>query len=108
MYMRITKTTTTQQLAKNAADKTVRPWDEIVPLQYHHHTRIFSNEAAQQFPESCEWDHAIELKPNTPSSLDCKIYPLTPTEDIAMQKFIDENLPKGYIHRSKSHFVSPF
>jgi len=25
-----------------------------------------------------------------------------------MQKFINENLPKGYIHRSKSQFASPF
>ena len=84
LYMRLAKTTTAQQLAENAADKTTRNWDEIVPPQYHHHTHVFSNEAAQRFPESHEWDHAIELKPDAPGSLDCKIYPLTLTEDIAM------------------------
>jgi hypothetical protein len=69
----------------------------MVPPQYHAHAKVFSEDAAQRFPESRPWDHAIDLKPDTPNSLDCKVYPLSPTEDIALQKFIDENLPKGYI-----------
>ena len=108
LYMRIAKTTTAQQLAENATNKTTRSWDKIVPPQYHQHTHIFSNEATQWFPESREWDHAIELKPNAPGSLDCKIYPLTPTKDIEMQKFIDKNLPSRKICRSKSRYMSPF
>ena len=108
VYMRIAKTMTAQQLTKNAANKMTQSWNEIVSLQYHHHAHIFSNKATQQFPKSHEWDHAIELKPDAPSILDCKIYLLTLTEDIAMQKFIDKNLPKGYICRSKSQYASPF
>jgi hypothetical protein len=40
--------------------------------------------------------------------MDCKVYPLSPTEDIALQKFIAENLGKGYICQSKSPYAFPF
>jgi hypothetical protein len=102
------KTTTAQQLAEQVTDKTIRRWDELVPPQYHGHAKVFSEVAAQRFPESRPWDHAINLKPNAPHTLDCKVYPLSPTEDIALQKFIDENLPKGYICQSKSPYTFPF
>ena len=72
-----TKTMVAQQLAEQAADKTTCTWDQIVSPQYHTHIKVFSEDAAQQFPESCEWDHAIDLKPNAPNSLNCKVYPLS-------------------------------
>ncbi len=50
-----------------------------VPDKYQQHTRVFSEEAAQCFPLKRPWDHAIELKPETPDVIDCKIYPLTQT-----------------------------
>ena len=40
--------------------------------------------------------------------MDCKVYPLALTEDIALQKFIAENLEKGYIRQSKSPYTFPF
>jgi hypothetical protein len=94
---RAAKTMVAQQLAEQAVDKTTRTWDQIVLPQYHAHAKVFSEDTAQQFPESCLWDHAIDLKPNTPNSLDCKVYLLLLTEDIVLQKFINESLPKGYI-----------
>jgi hypothetical protein len=105
---RAAKTTVAQQLAEQAADKTTRTWDQIVLPQYHAHAKVFSEDAAQRFPESRPWDHTIDLKPDAPNSLDCKVYPLSPTEDITLQKFIDENLPKGYICQSKSQYAFPF
>jgi hypothetical protein len=105
--MRSAKTTVAQQLAEQAADKTTQTWDQIIPLRYHEHAKVFSEDAAQQFPESREWDHTINLKPDAPNTLDCKVYPLLPTKDIALQKFINENLLKGYIHPSKSHYAFP-
>ena len=104
----ITKTTVTQQLAEQATDKTVQSWDQIVPPQYHQHEKVFSEVAAHQFPESCDWDHAIGLKPDAPNTLDCKVYPLSPTEDVTLQTFITENLGKGYIRLSKSPYTFPF
>ena len=98
------KTTMAQQLAKHAADKIVRTWDQIVPPHYHEYAKVFSETAAHRFPESREWDHAIDLKLDAPNTMDCKVYPLSPTEDIALQKFIVENLEKGYICQSKSPY----
>ena len=94
---RFAKTTVAQQLAEQASDKTIRMWDQIVPPQYHQHAQVFSETAAHRFPDSREWDHAINLKPDAPSTLDCKVYPLSPGEDTTLQTFLSENLAKGYI-----------
>ena len=45
------KTTVAQQLAEQATDKTTCTWDQIVPPQYHTHTKVFSEDATQQFPK---------------------------------------------------------
>ncbi len=79
-----------------------------VPEKYTQHAKVFSEEAAQRFPPKRPWDHAIELKLETPDVIDCKIYPLTQTEDQALVSFLDEQLKKGYIQPSKSPYVSPF
>ncbi len=79
-----------------------------VPEKYQQHARVFSEEAAQWFPPKWPWDHAIELKPGTPDVIDCKIYPLTQTEDQALVTFLNEQLKKGYIRPSKSPYASPF
>ncbi len=79
-----------------------------VPEKYQQHARVFSEEAAQRFPPKRPWDHAIELKPETPDVIDCKIYPLTQTEDQALVAFLDEQLKKGYIRPLKSPYASPF
>ena len=105
---RFAKTTVVQQLAEQATDKTIRSWDQIVPSQYHQYAKVFSEMAAHRFPDSREWDHAINLKPDAPSTLDCKVYPLSPGEDIALQTFLSENLDKGYIRPSKSPYAFPF
>ena len=105
---RLAKTTVAQQLAEQAADKTVRTWDQIVPPQYHQHAMVFSETAAQRFPDSRDWDHAIDLKADAPSTMDCKVYPLSPGEDVALQNFLSENLTKGYIRPSKSPYAFPF
>jgi hypothetical protein len=97
-----------QQLAEQATNKTVRSWDQLMPSQYHRHQKVFSEVAAHQFPESHDWDHTINLKPDAPMTLDCKVYPLSPTEDTALQTFISENLDKGYIQQLKSPYAFPF
>ena len=106
--MLATNTTVAQQIAEQAADKTTCTWDQIVPPQYHAHAKVLSEDATQHFPEPHNWDHAIDLKLNTSNSLDCKVYPLSLSEDTMLQTFITENLGKGYIHQSKSPYAFPF
>ena len=79
-----------------------------IPAKYQWHSQVFSEEAAQHFPESQIWDHAIELKPNAPSTIPRKVYQLTQDEQKALLDFIKEQQAKGYIYPSKSPYAAPF
>jgi len=86
---------------------TQKEWD-MIPLEYRQHARVFSEEAAQRYPEPHIWDHAIDLKPNAPSTLPGKIYSLTAQEQDELKKFVIEHSRKGYIRPSKSPYAAPF
>ena len=58
-------------------------------------------------PDPRSWDHAIDLKPDFVTK-DCKVYPLSPSEQKKLDEFLEENLSKGYIRPSKSPMASPF
>ena len=79
-----------------------------IPTVYNRFKQLFSEEASQRFPPSRPWDHAIELKPNAPNAIPCKVYPMTPSEDKVLEEFIREQYAKGYIRPSKSPYASPF
>ena len=79
-----------------------------VPKEYQPFTSMFSKEESQRFPPSHPWDHVIELKPDVPDHLRCKVYPMMREEDQALDKFINEQLLKGYISPSKSPYASLF
>ena len=79
-----------------------------IPAVYDCFKQLFSEEASQRFPPACPWDHAINLKPNAPDAIPCKVYPMTPPEDKALEEFIREQYAKGYIRLSKSPYASPF
>jgi Aspartyl protease len=85
-------TTATQLATEEAAKKKKQTWDEIVPKCYHHYGRVFQEEASERFPAPQKWDHTIDLKEDVPSSIDCRIYPLSPKEKEAQHAFIKENL----------------
>ena len=93
----IGKVTTATELAIQAVDQTKCTWQEQVPEPYHQFGRVFSDEESQRFPESKPWDHAIDLLPNTPPTLDCKVYPLLEGQQATLDKFLEEHLAKGYI-----------
>ena len=79
-----------------------------VPKEYQKHWKVFSEEEAHQFPPSRPWDHAIELREGAPKAINCKIIPTTAEEDEALQKFLKEQLEKGYIWKSKSPYALAF
>ena len=79
-----------------------------IPPQYAKFKRLFSEEVSHQFPPKRTWDHAIEFKADAPNIIDCKVYPMTQTEDKALEDFIKEQHAKGYIRPSKSPYASPF
>ena len=79
-----------------------------IPGHYKQFAQVFNKEASHQLPLHQPWDHAINLKKDAPASLNCKIYPLTIAEKRALQKWLDEELQKGYITESKSPYASLF
>ena len=67
---------------------------------------MFSIESFNELPEQKQWDHVIDLKPESqPFSM--KVYPMSPIEQKELNDFLKENLSSGCIHPSKSLMASP-
>ncbi len=79
-----------------------------VPQEYQKYAKVFSEEESKRYPPKRVWDHTIELKEGSLDAIDCKVYPLNQTEDVAVQEFVKSELDKGYICVSKSPYTSPF
>jgi hypothetical protein len=107
-HPRIAKVTMAQQLAEQAADQKARTWQEIVSRKYHRHGKVFSEQASEQFPEPRPWDHAIDLKQDAPTSINCRVYPMAPKEKEEQKKFLETNLRLQRIRRSNSPYASGF
>ncbi len=97
--------TTATELAIQAQQYTTKA---EVPKEYKEFATVFSKEKSKQYPPKRAWDHTIEFKKDASDAIDCKIYPQTQEEDKALQKFLMEEVEKGYIRPSKSPYVSPF
>jgi len=72
----------------------------------HEFEDVFSEEAYDQLPGQKQWDHAVELIPGAVTK-GCKVYPLSPAEQKAMDEFLVENLETGRICPSKSPMAAP-
>jgi len=101
------KTSILQSLAHEAETNEKKAFEELVPEEYREYQSVFEKTASERFPESCPWDHRIDLKPDfIPKKV--KTYPLSIEEEKEMNKFIDDNLRKGFIWESASPQASPF
>ena len=93
-YIRRTHNTveTAHEYAKSHAK------EEVILLEcFKQHTALFSDEDAKKFPPSRPHDHKIKLTDKAPAQFNCKMYPMSAKEQAAEDKFLDENLEKGYI-----------
>jgi hypothetical protein len=88
------KMSISQQLAHDKADSNPekkKSLDDLLPKAYHEYKSVFEKEASECFPKSRPWDHTIDLKPEFILK-DCKVYPLTPVEQMKLDEFLEENL----------------
>jgi hypothetical protein len=100
--------TKSQELAEAAFTATKqKTYNKIVPEVYHDYNDVFSEEASKRKPKFGPFDHAIDLKPGFEPK-PCKLYPLSPSEQVALDEWLKEHLEKGYIRPSKSPMASPF
>jgi len=98
------KTSISQELVHKTIDDKAKV---KLPEVYAEYRMVFEKEASERMPEHKPWDHAIDLKPDFIPK-DCKVYPLSPKEQKEQDKFLEENLRKGYIRPLKSPMASPF
>src|SRR5260221_14161301 len=80
----------------------------IVILLMHQHARVFNKKDSEKFPDRRPWDHAIDLKEDAPTSINCRVYPLSPREREEQKKFLATNLQMKRIRHSKSPYASGF
>ena len=99
------RATTATELAIKAQQYTKKV---TVPQEYQKFAKVFSEEESKRYPPKRAWDHAIEFKKDAPEAIDCKVYPMNRIEDETVQKFITDELEKGYIRESKSPYASSF
>jgi hypothetical protein len=79
---------------------------DIVNIIIEEDDRVFSETAFESLPEHRKWDHAIELECE-PSPGFRKVYPMTLTEQMEMDAFLEEALATGRIRQSKSPLRAP-
>ncbi len=99
------RATTSTELAIKAQQYTKKV---EVPREYQKFAKVFSEEESKRYSPKRAWDHAIKFKKDAPEAIDCKVYPMNRIEDEAVQKFITDELEKGYIRESKSPYASSF
>ena len=106
------KTTTLTKIAIEAQkDKMGKTLEEVLLPYALELQRVFEKKAAECFPASTPWDHAIELKRKFNIhkwQTWHKIYLLTVAEQQELCKSIDKNEVKGFIQKLTSPLTSPF
>ena len=94
------------QLAEAAKEDTpAAKLEEMLPKPYLGFQDVFSKESFDELPKWKQWDHAINLKPESqPFSM--KAYPMSPVEQKELDDFLEENLSSSRIRPSNSPMAS--
>ena len=79
---------------------------EILLKPYLGFQDVFSKESIDELPERKQWDHVIDLKPES-QPFSTKVYPMSPIRQKELNDFLKENLLSSHIHPSKSPMASP-
>jgi len=87
-------------------EKDHRKIEEMVPRKFLKWRKVFGKVESERIPTKKIWDHAIDLK-ETFKPRKGKIYPLSRNERKEVQKFVEDQLRKGYIRPSKLFQTSP-
>uniref|UniRef100_A0A0W0FR66 Pro-pol protein n=1 Tax=Moniliophthora roreri TaxID=221103 RepID=A0A0W0FR66_MONRR len=89
------KITASQELA-HQQQEVKKEIDELIPSYLQGYRDRFKKKKSERFPPSRSCNHAIKLRPDF-IPWNCKLYPLSPNEQEEQDKFLEENLWKGYI-----------
>jgi len=84
----------------------LRMVEEMVPRWFHKYLKVFEKRELERMLMRKTWDHAIDLREGFMPKKE-KIYPLSRVEREEVQKFVKDQLRKGYIRLLKSPQMSP-
>jgi hypothetical protein len=105
-FVRASSTVSGRLAEAFANNSKLKGFEDIVPTSLHTYADVFSETAFDSLPEHCKWDHTIELE-HEPSPGFRKVYPMTLTEQMEMDAFLEEALATGRIRQSKSPLGVP-
>ena len=95
-----------EDIAKSLKPKIIIDHASIVPVEFHDLLDVFSKQEADKLPPHRSYDHKIVLKDGAiPSS--GPLYKMSAPELLVLQKYLKENLAKGFIRASSSPCSSP-
>ena len=89
------KQTASQRFAQQAEPSKVEKTE--IPPQYREFRSIFEEKESKRLPEHQPWDHVIKVKPGFKSRKLRDAYPIPPKLQPVYEKWMKENLDKGYI-----------
>lgn len=105
-------TTIAEEQTKGKAECSI---EDMVPKEFMGFRFVFEEHALERLPQQKPWDHAIDIDEKVESEIlegktprKCKVYPLSPAEQVKLDKFLADHLRKGYIQKSMSPLASPF
>ena len=78
----------------------------MLPSEYHEFLDIFSKKEADKLPERSSYDHKIPLMDGKEPTYG-PLYGMSRDELLVLQKYLTENLKKGFIQSSSSPAASP-
>jgi hypothetical protein len=79
----------------------------FIPEKYWDFKDVFLRTNFDSLPPHSKYDHAINLKDSFKPQRG-KIYPLSPREQVELDKFLEEHLATGQIRRLNSPQATPF
>jgi hypothetical protein len=105
LYIR--KTTMSQRWARQGREGSETVKKVELPERYREFRDVFDDQKAERFPPNRTEDMRIELRPDAPKTINCKVYPLTRKEMDTLREFLTEEERKGYITPGSSEYTAP-
>lgn len=88
-------------------DEDTTNWKQLVPEYLHEYGDVFSKRKSERMPARKPYDHGIDFEEGASLPKPAKLYPMSPQERNSLDQWIEEELRKGYIQKSKSPLAAP-
>jgi len=92
--IRATENISQRLAAAHHRNTIAKSFKEVVPKYLQDFKDMFAKESYDVLLEWKQWDHVVELVPGAPIK-NCKVYLLSPSEQMALDEFITKNLATG-------------